>query len=92
MILSILRWLAARFKDLFYGPGNVYLDLGRILATATAAALLGAQAWNIYLGKEIDLGPGGLGGGLAAVITAIAALIAAKDIAHRKAQQPEDKS
>lgn len=85
-ILSILRWLAARFKDLFYGPGNVYLDLGRILATATAAALIGAQFWNIYLGKEIDLGPGGLGGGLAALITAIAALIAAKDIAHGKSK------
>lgn len=85
-ILGILRWFAVRLKDLFYGPGNVYLDLGRILATATAVALIGAQVWNIWLGKEIDLGPGGLGGGLAAVITAIAALIAAKDIAHSKSR------
>jgi hypothetical protein len=84
-IRRFFRWLADRIKDLFYGPGNMYLDLGRILATVTAVALVGAQLWNIYLGKEIDLGPGGLGGGLAAVITAIAALIAAKDMAHTNA-------
>jgi hypothetical protein len=88
-LLTLVRWLAARLKDLFYGPGNAYLDLGRILATAVALALIGAQLWNIYLGKEIDLGPGGLGGGLAAVITAIAALIAAKDFAHSNAVSKE---
>lgn len=83
---AVFRWVAARLKDLFYGPGNTYLDLGRIISTAVAIALIGAQLWNIHLGKEIDLGPGGLGGGLAALITAIAALIAAKDIAHGKSK------
>lgn len=84
--LRLFKWAAVRLRDLFFGPGNVYLDLGRILATITALALICAQAWNIYLGKEIDLGPSGLGGGLAAVLTAAAALIAAKDIASFKSR------
>jgi hypothetical protein len=80
IVKRIVKWL----RDLFYGPGNIYLDLGRILSTLVALALIGGQLWNMYLGKEIDLGPGGLGGGLAAILTAAAALIAAKDIARRK--------
>lgn len=85
---KLIDKVALRLKDLFYGPANAYLDLGRILAALTSLALIGAQLWNIYLGKEIDLGPSGLGGGLAAVLTAAAALIAAKDIARRKAGEP----
>ena len=37
-------WLVRRLRDLFYGPGNVYLDLGRLLAAVTVLALVGAQA------------------------------------------------
>jgi len=78
----------ARFKDflvdLFKGPGNVYWDLGRIIVFGSAALMTGAALWNIHLGKDIDLGPSGLGGGLAALLTAGAALIAAKDLAAGK--------
>lgn len=66
-------------RDLFMGPNNSFWDLGRILAFVSTLAMLGAQVWNIHLGLPIDLGPAGLGGGLAAVITAAAVLILAKD-------------
>lgn len=72
------------FADLWKGPGNAYWDLGRIAATISILSLIGGQLWNIHLGKEIDLGPGGFGGGLAALVTACAVLIAAKDIARAK--------
>lgn len=84
---ALIGKCASRLRDLFFGPGNVYLDLGRVLSTIMAVALIGAQLWNMWLGKEVDLGPGGLGGGLAAVLTAAAALIAAKDLSHRKVSE-----
>lgn len=71
--------------DLFKGPGNVYWDLGRIIAALAVLAPIAAALWNVHLGKEIDLGPGGLSGGIAAILTAAAVLIAAKDIARKKA-------
>ncbi len=76
-----LKWLA----DLFKGPGNTYWDLGRIVTAFSVITLIGATVWNMRLGVPIDIGPGGLGGGLAAVITAAGVLIAAKDISHQKA-------
>lgn len=66
-------------KDLFYGPGNVSADLGRILGAVGVLMMLGGQVWNIALGLPLELGPAGLGGGLAAVIGAVAALVYAKD-------------
>lgn len=64
--------------DLFKGPGNHYWDLGRIIAAIAVLAMFGGQLWNMHLKQPIDLGPGGLGGGLAAVVTACAAFLAAK--------------
>jgi hypothetical protein len=70
-----MKWL----KDLFYGPDNQALELGRVIAFfATFSMLLGAL-WNVLLGLPLELGPTGLGGGLAAVLGGAAALIYAKD-------------
>lgn len=81
--MSLLRWLANRLKDLFYGPGNVHLDLGRVVSFIVSLAPVGAAIWNARLGKEINLQDFGLG--IAAVVTACAVLIAAKDAEKRKA-------
>lgn len=67
---SILRWVADRLKDLLYDPGNNHLDNGRVMAFVATAALLAGEIHNILLKQAIDLGPGGLGGGLGAVLTA----------------------
>lgn len=67
------------FKDLFYGPGNTNADLGRIIGAVGVLMMIGGQIWNILLGLPLELGPTGLGGGLAAVIGAAAALVYAKD-------------
>lgn len=77
-----MKW----FKDLLKGPGNLYWDLGRVLAFTAALMMLGGQAWNIWLGLPIELGPTGLGGGLAAVLGGMAALIFAKDKAGAEAR------
>lgn len=82
--MKLLRWIAARLKDLFYGPGNRYLDLGRVVGFVAALAIICAALWNMWLGEPIELGPAGLGGGLAAVVGAIAGLIAAKDYVRGK--------
>lgn len=73
-----MKWL----KDLFYGPGNQHLDLARVVGGLAPSTLVAAAAWNVYLGLPIDLGPAGFGGGFAAVLTAAAALIYAKDKAR----------
>jgi hypothetical protein len=68
--------------DLFKGPGNHYWELGRVIL-GSASALMGlATAWNIYLHQAIDLAA--LGTGLAAIITAGAILIPAKDWVRSK--------
>jgi hypothetical protein len=73
------RWIAARSRDAFYYSGNRHLDLGRVLAFSSATALVLAAMWNaLWLHKEINLGPAGFGGGLAAVLTSAAAFLAAK--------------
>jgi hypothetical protein len=68
--VKALRWIAARLKDLFYGVGNNHLDHGRVAAFICLATLIAATAYNMRLRQPIDLGPGGLGGGLGAVLTA----------------------
>lgn len=78
-----MRWLGRRCKDLFYGHGNKHLDLGRVLSFFAVMAPIGAAGWNVSLGKEIDLQAFGLG--IAAVVTACAVLIVAKDREKRKA-------
>ncbi len=67
---SAARWVAERLKDLLYGPGNTHLDIGRLVALWAILALLTAAGWNMWLKQPIDLGPAGLGGGLAGVLTA----------------------
>jgi hypothetical protein len=76
--VKIFRKCAGFFVDLFKGPGNRYWDLGRFVSALAVLMMLGAQLWNIHLRKEIDLGPSGFGGGLAAVVGACAAFLAAK--------------
>jgi hypothetical protein len=74
-----MKRLSKFFRDLFYGPGNENADLGRIVGFVGVLMMLGGQVWNMLLGLPLELGPTGLGGGLAAVIGAAAALIYAKD-------------
>ena len=84
---KFFRWIAERFKDLWFGPDNEYLDLGRVLSTIAVLSIVGGQLWNIRLGKELDLGPAGLGGGVAAAMTASAAFLAAKAWSKKKARE-----
>jgi hypothetical protein len=72
-------------RDLFAGPENSYWDLGRILGSVAFLSMIGGAVWNIMLGRPIDLGPTGFGGGLAAVVGATAALVYAKDRARTEA-------
>lgn len=71
-------------KDLFYGHGNAAADLGRIIGFLLIVAMIGAELWNIHLGLPIEIDK--LGVGFAAVTTAIAALIYAKDRAKTEAK------
>lgn len=64
-------WFVERLKDLFYGPGNNHLDYGRLGAMIAFGSLIAAQIHNMHLKQPIDLGPAGLGGGLAAVLGAL---------------------
>lgn len=66
-------------KGLFYGPGNLDPDIGRIVGTLAVFSMFAGAGWNISLGLPIELGPTGFGGGLAAVCTGVAAWIYAKD-------------
>jgi hypothetical protein len=66
-------------KGLFYGPGNLDPDIGRIVGTLAVFSMFIAAGWNVSLGLPIELGPAGFGGGLAAVCTGVAAWIYAKD-------------
>jgi hypothetical protein len=70
-IRATFRWITERLKDLFYGPGNTKLDNGRV-AALIALCMMVAGVWhNVRLEQAIDLGPAGLGGGLAAVLAAL---------------------
>jgi uncharacterized transporter YbjL len=77
------------FQDLFKGPANVYWDLGRWVVGICVILMVAATIWNMYIDQPIDLGPGGLGGGLAGLLTAGAALIAAKDYMHKRGECPK---
>lgn len=79
------RWIAERLKDLFYSVGNEHLDLARLVGAFFAGLAAFAVLWNsLHLGKEIDLAA--FLGGLTALAGGIAALIATKDWARRKAK------
>lgn len=72
-------------RDLFKGVGNAYWDLGRVMAFIALLPVPVSALWNAIHGEAIDLMA--LGGGIAAVLTASAALIAAKDLARTNAVQ-----
>lgn len=80
----ILRWIATRLKDVFYDTDNEHLDGARVLAYLTIFVELRATGHNMALGKEIDLGPGGLGGGLTGILGAAAGFLAAKAWSKKK--------
>jgi hypothetical protein len=81
-----------RLKDLFYGPGNRYLDLGRVVAFAGVVASFTAAGWNAHLNQPFDLGPSGFLGGLALVIGASAALMTAKAWERRQVAKSENEA
>ncbi len=66
-------------RDLFMNVNNANWDLARIVGALGILMMLGGQVWNMLLGLPLDLGPAGMGGGLAAVLGGAAALIYAKD-------------
>lgn len=68
--MRALHWLADRLKDLFYDPTNTHLDPGRVAGWVTIVSVVGATVWNVHLGQPIDLGVGGLPGGLASLLGA----------------------
>jgi hypothetical protein len=74
-----MKTFRKRLQDLFFGPDNSFLDLGRVLAFLGVLSMLLGQLWNVLLGLPLELGPTGLGGGLGAVLGGAAALIYAKD-------------
>jgi hypothetical protein len=83
----IFRWIGHRLKDAFYDTDNLHLDLARVLAFLAIVGELLALRHNIKLRVPIDLGPGGLGGGLAAILTAGAGYLAAKAWSKKKARE-----
>jgi hypothetical protein len=81
-VASLFGWIGDRLKDLFYGDSNLHLELNRAFAGLAGFLMLAGMLWDIHKGQPIDLGPGGLGGGLAAVITASGLAISAKTWAN----------
>lgn len=69
--------------DLFAGVGNTQWDLGRIMGFLAFLPMVAAVIHNIRTGQAVDLMA--LGGGIAAIYTAVAILIAAKDVARTNA-------
>lgn len=86
--MKLFRRCAGFVVDLFKGPGNHYWDLGRIISALAVLMMLGGQAWNMHLKQPVDLGPSGLGGGIAAVVGACAAFLAAKAWERSKHEDP----
>lgn len=70
-------------KDLFYGHNNEAADLGRILGFFGVLGVLASVGWNMSLGLPLDIDKIGIA--LAAVLTAAAALVYAKDRARTEA-------
>ena len=71
------------FADLFAGVNNEAWDLGRILSFLAMLPLFISAGWNLWRGEAIDISS--LGVGIAAVVTACAVLIAAKDYTNTNA-------
>lgn len=84
---GLFRWIGERFKDVFYDTDNEHLDGARVIAYLAIIAELAAVRHNMILKQTIDLGPGGLGGGLAAILTAAAGFLAAKAWSKKKARE-----
>lgn len=81
-------WIGDRLKDMFYGEGNTHAELGRVVVGLSGALMGLAVFWNMLaMHQVIDLAA--LGGGLAAIITAGAGLIAAKQWASTQQQLGE---
>jgi hypothetical protein len=70
------------FRDILMGIGNQNWDFGRLMGILSIFIMFAGAGWNVSLGLPLELGPTGFGGGLAAVVTASAALIYAKDRAR----------
>lgn len=64
---------------------------GQIVTVIALLTEIAAAVWNVHLGKDVDLGPGGLGGGLAAILTAGTALLAAPPAARALLAQHQRK-
>lgn len=67
------------------GPGNVSLDIMRLGGASAFIAYPGPFIWNVIAHGQVP-DPAAFGMGYAAVISAIAAAIGAKDICVAKAQ------
>jgi hypothetical protein len=68
------------------GPGNVSLDLTRLIGASAAIAYPFPFIWNV-VAKGAVPDPASFGTGYAAVLAAIGAMICAKDIGVAKATQ-----
>jgi hypothetical protein len=90
--VTLLRWIGTRLKDLFYGPGNLHLELNRVSVGFSGLLVIAAVAWDMHKGQPIDLGPGGLSGGLAALITASGLGISVKTWVEAKIMQAKGPS
>lgn len=64
--------------DLFAGQGNISWELGRVLMGVAMLYVAVGIGWNIHLRQPIDLGPGGLSGGIAGIFGGGAAFVAVK--------------
>ena len=83
----ILRWIGERLKDVLYDTDNEHLDGARVIAYIAIIAELAAVRHNMILKQPIDLGPGGLGGGLTGILGAAAGFLAAKAWSKKKARE-----
>jgi hypothetical protein len=82
---KIGRWIAERSRDLWYGPGNLHAELGRVLATLAILTEVGGALWNMLkMHQAIDLSALGLG--LAGILTASAGYLVAKAWSTTQAQ------
>lgn len=77
--------------DLFTGPRNEGWDLGRVMAFLAIWPMFAATVYNIYVGLTIKqfIDFMALGGGIAAIYTAVALLIASKDYFRTKDKASE---
>ena len=57
-------------KDILFDATNHHLDAGRVIGVLSVLAVLVGAVANYHLGKELDLGPTGLPGGLATILAA----------------------